>query len=205
MNNLLIEKSAPGLVSISGLPTKVTIFGAFEGDWQRIESVKTDLLVITHLEHMRLGHGPQRFDELLGNRISQAVADAHFAGNLGDSLLVETADQKIKRVLIVGLGKPDTFGRPNLCGLFRMIFESARATGATKVSIPIFPGRLTDLNLKGTAAVLRCKLSLLGSQGALGDLDEVEILCAPQATRHLLSGFSVEQQLCRVCKNPKID
>jgi hypothetical protein len=201
MSNLLIDKSTPGKVTVSGLPVKLTIYGAFDHSQESIESVQTDLLVLTRLQYMHPGPSSVRFDSLLNATVSAAIAEHNFYGRLGDSLLVSTGDPYIKQVLVVGLGKPSGFGRPTLCGLFRLVFEKAMQSGSRKVSIPIFPGRLTDINLKGTAAVLKCKLNLLADQK---HLEEVEILCAPQAIRHLLSGLGKEEQLCRVCHNPSI-
>lgn len=205
MSSIVLDKTQPHKVSISGLPVKLTIYSAFDHNLERIESVHTDLLVLTELEHMRLGPGPARFDALLDSAISKALAEDHFSGRLGNSLLIKTDNAKIREVVVVGIGKPAAFGRPSLCGLFRLVFEQAVASGAKKVTIPVFPGRLTDINLKGTAAVLRCKILQLASEGLLGSIEEVEILTSPQATRHFLLGLQVEEPLCRVCRNPRIN
>ena len=188
-----------------GFPIAISVSAALNGKFETIGLVDTDLLVLSRLEHTILGGGPSRFDAALGGCISRKLSESRFQGNRGDSLLFSTGHERIRNVLIVGIGAACQVGRRTICGLFEHIIEKAEEIGANKVSLPIFPGRLTAPNLKGTLAVLRCRMAQHYSiHAGRPRIKEFEILCTPQAKRHIVNGLAVHHPLCPTCPAPKI-
>lgn len=199
-------KDASTVVAVSGLSTLFSVHPIFHKGPEALNEVESDLLLITEMDHMKMGPGPLEFDTILGGAISRAVADQdNKGGKLGHFVIVPSPDgAKIKNVLLVGIGSPGAFKRLPLCGLYNLFFEQAVAIGARRATIAIFPGRLTEFSISGLAAVLRCRLVQFASQHSLGELKEIEILCAPQAKRWVIDGLTVEKSLCSTCSEPRI-
>ncbi len=187
-----------------GFPVTITVSAVLNGTTETIDRVDTDLLVLTKLEHTILGGGPASFDVVLGGCISQKLSESHLQAHRGDSLLFTTGHEQIRNVLIVGLGSANQVGRRTICGLFEHILEKAEEIGASKVSLPIFPGRLITSNLKGTLAVLRCRMAQHYSRVDRARIKEFEILCTPQAKRHIVNGLAIHEPLCKTCPAPRI-
>lgn len=186
------------------LPVAFVISPIFGKRMDDIEELDTDLLVLTKLDHMYMGRGSARFDELLDGTISEHLRDAHMTGKKGDHQIFATTHNGIRSVLLIGLGTPGEFSRPTLCGLYRLILDTARERGIRKVTIPIFPDRLTDINLSGALAVLRCRVAETLHASGLGNLAEIELLCTPQARRYIEDGLNVSGTLCGTCFDHKI-
>ncbi len=188
-----------------GLPVSFLVKTMFGKKPESLAAFSTDLLVLDLHEHMRVGGGPKDFDTFLGGAIGRAVEEHKFAGALGDSILVQHPSEKIGAVLVVGVGKAGQFKRSTLCGFIRLVIETAMSAGAQKVTLPIFPGRLDEISVSGTLAVIRCRVAqFAGAPGGLGSLKEIEFLCTPQARRLIVGGLTVSQQLCQTCSHPKI-
>jgi hypothetical protein len=90
-----------------------------------------------------------------------------------------------------------------MCDFFNYSLAMACRYKAHSLLIPVFPYRSSAaaLNLRGTGAILRCLLNERARRGMIGDLQEVLLLCAPQAKRHLEAGIAVDHALCRQCRD----
>jgi len=104
-------------------------------------------------------------------------------------------------MVVVGLGRPDDISRRRMCALFNYSLTLASQFKARSILIPIFPQRSSEavMNLRGTAAVLRCLVDQRVKSGTLDALEEVRLLCAPQAKQHIEQGLAVEHTLCNQC------
>jgi hypothetical protein len=170
-----------------------------------LKELTTDLLVIDLHERMRLGGGPKEIDTMLDGAIGRAIAEQEFSGTLGDSIIIPQPSASIGNILVVGVGKAAQYQRSTLCGFIRFVLETAVLVGAKKITLPIFPGRLDEVSVSGTLAVIRCRVSqFAAAPTGIGNLKEIEFLCAPQARRQIVEGLSITKQLCQSCSNPKI-
>ena len=191
-------------VSPEDLPVTFRVRSAFEPHLDNLEVLQTDMFLITHMEHTSFGNGILRLNELTDGAVLSNIADVGFQGLKGDFLLIEVPDNSIKNVLVVGIGSADDVHRTTICALYRLAFEQATKIGAKKITIPFFPGLLFDMNYRGMLAVLHCRIGERVRANALGDLDEIEILCTSQARKHIVDGLVVTKQLCPICRDPKL-
>lgn len=193
------------IVNSDGLPVSFVLTTMFGRNSESIEQLSTDLLVIDQHEHMRLGGGPRDIDTMLGGALSAAIEQHRFAGELGDHIVIAQPSPRIKNILVVGLGRSGQFRRQTLCGFLRLVIETAKKLGVRRVTLPMFPGRLDEISVSGTLAVLKCRVAQYASQAdGLGGLKEIEILSTPQARRWLVEGLSINEPLCHSCSNPQI-
>lgn len=175
-----------------------------------VEYDHADLLILTKVYGQDLGGGPQSFDLHHGGAISKAIAEQGFHGAAGEHLILSFAgeDGVRRHVAVVGLGKPEEVGKRRVCALFNYAIDLARLPEiqAKSLIFPIFPYRSTGavLNLRGTGAILRCLVDERAERGTLGALQEIRVLCAPQARAHIESGLAVEHSLCSQCRIPKL-
>lgn len=175
-----------------------------------VEYDHADLLIITKVEGLDLGPGPMAFDAHHGGEISRAIKANNFRGAAGEHLTIEFAPEekggRPRYVVVVGIGAAEDVGRRRVCALFNYALTMACQLEARSLIIPIFPYRSSAgvLNLKGTAAVLRCLLAERVKRGSLGHLEEVRLLSTPQAKSHLETGLAVEHTLCSHCRIPKL-
>lgn len=198
------KKSEPTvLVSAHDLPVTFKVTRAFTGHLEDLTVPETDLFVMTHMRHTSFGKGTRALNDYTGGAIKAAIESTGFKGKAGEHIVFAVEDSPIKNVLLVGTGAPDGVHRTTVCAMYRMIVDEAAKLGASKVTIPFFPGLLIDFNYKGLLAVLRCRLGERYASGALGELQEVEILCTAQARRHIVEGLKIEKQLCPLCRDPK--
>jgi hypothetical protein len=183
-----------------------TAFGCFSKNHP--EDFETDLLVLTMLAKMPFPSALNRLDAQLDGLLESDVVTHGFTAGLGEHRLFDLRKHGLppKYVLLVGLGAKETFNTKVVCGFFRLVIEVATKIGAKRVTIPFMPQRLTaeSMNLRGNAAILRCRVHESWSQGKLTDLEEIQVICAPQAKRHIEAGLGVEHQLCKECRNPCI-
>lgn len=186
--------------------TVETAFGRKSTALQPVFSV--DLLVLTKQQHT-VSAGPfSRIDKALAGALTAAMDREHFDGALGAHLLVQVSvpNERLRYVLLVGMGNPEQGTRPNFCGLYRLAIDTANQLGLTTLGLPIFPGRLTAdfMNLKGALAVLQCRAAERANSNPQASLREIKIFCAAQARRHVEEGLQVSHQLCKVCRDPRI-
>jgi len=168
-----------------------------------VETAQTEMLMITKIHGMALGAGPRAIDNLYDGRLSQLIEAQGFTGDVGQSVVLDLGEGHLQRyIVLVGLG---TVAKFNPCTLFDVVdvaLDQALARGCSKLSIPVVANRLTglNLNLRGTSHIVRQgterRLARLRSKS--GTL-EVELICTPQAKRHLEEGLNVP---CRHKQSP---
>ncbi|HEY9870895.1 MAG TPA: M17 family peptidase N-terminal domain-containing protein [Candidatus Obscuribacterales bacterium] len=177
------------------------------GSGPQVAETRTDLLMLTKLEGMPLGPTPTAVDRALGGLISREAKRSGFTGELGQQLLVEIDPQSHPQcpqryILLVGLGSPQKFCGKVACQVFRLVIDKALELGVEHVTIPFAPNRMTvsSLNLKGTAHILREVVDekLSGRKGRQS-LKEIQLLCTPQARKHIQDGLDIPARHKRVC------
>jgi hypothetical protein len=177
------------------------------GDSQSgVDSIKTDMLMLTKMSGLGLGPGPQAVDQRVAGRLSQKIKRKNFQGNLGESLVLrlpEGEDAPAKNVLMIGLGSIGAF---NYCGLrqvMHLAVERAIKEKVSRLSIEISKDRLnaSTLNLTGTAhGIKECVNEKLAEIGADRDGTlEVELICTSQAARFVRKGIAIQRQSKRPC------
>src|SRR5579883_1682490 len=114
-----------------------------------IENLQTDLLVLTQMEGAHLSQGAAKIDKKLSGALSQAISRAKFSGKAGEKILLDCAkfDCGQQYILLVGLGDLAHFKGYTICGLTRLLLETARELKVSKVTLPIFPNRQTEEEL----------------------------------------------------------
>ena len=199
-----IPGSDPG--KLSKLPTfkVVSAFGCLSK--QRLVETAADLLVLAAVRGAHLHSLYKPLDLAFGRRLTQHMLGKGFEGRLGERLLIDIRDlgARQKYVLVVGLGPYRGFNKESACSLFRTIIDTANEIQAQSVCIPIPPNRLSQgaFSLKSTASVLKCRIEERILRGQLGHLQEVLLVCSPQAEAHLLAGLAVSAPRCQLCTNP---
>ena len=168
-----------------------------------LQNVRTPLLMLTKFSGMGLGDEMKRVDAAYEGRICSAITRKGFKGNRGEHLSLNLGeDSDIGRILFVGLGKSGNFGCETVRDLVRLTINRAVALKQTRVTVPILPNRLTqtNLNLRGTAHIIRSVAEdVLSAKKGDGEL-EIELLCTPQAKRHVEAGLNCQpRRSCKVC------
>jgi len=173
-----------------------------------VPEIRTDLLMLTKLAGMPLGPTPSAVDRALDGLIGRKMKDAEFTGEQGQHLLVDLnggshSARPQRAILLVGLGSAQKFCGKVACQVFRLVIDQAVEQGITQVTIPFAPNRMTvsSLNLKGTAHILREVVDerLSGRKGARASLKEIQVLCTPQARKHIQEGLDIPSRHKSVC------
>ena len=191
-------------------PTISLIGGVNPRHQHGVQYDTADLLILTKVLGSDLGAGPMPFDAHHNGAVSAAMAAHNFQGNVGEHLAVEVPaiepGGRPRHIVVVGLGKADDISRRRMCALFNYSMALASEYKALSILIPIFPQRSSGavMNLRGTAAVLRCLVDQKTKSGAIASLKEVRLLCAPQAKQHLEQGIAVDHTLCNHCHIPQL-
>lgn len=193
------------------MQTRITVIGGISPKHEHgVEYDHADLLILTKLYGQDLGRGPLAFDAHHGGAISAGIAAHDFRGEAGEHLVLkfETEENRPTFVAVIGLGKPEDVSKRRICALFNLALNLAQSPEiqAKSMIFPVFPYRSsgTTLNLRATGAILRCILDQREQKGTLGVLEEVRVLCAPQARAHIESGLAIERTLCSQCRIPKL-
>jgi hypothetical protein len=168
----------------------------------------TDLLVIPLLDHQASIDLSWAMNQQLVDITWEAIGFAEFAPKEGANILINPRDygytnDDVRHILVVGLGSPKRFERKEACMLFGTALQFASQIKAKKITIPVMPFRQTEgsMNLKGTAATLRCRICKEKPlHGAT--LHEVEVIMTPQARPYFLKGLDITKQLCATCTLP---
>ncbi|HEY9712748.1 MAG TPA: M17 family peptidase N-terminal domain-containing protein [Chroococcales cyanobacterium] len=168
-----------------------------------IESVRTDMLVLTKIQGIALGPGPSAVDQALDGAISARVEQNSFKGELGENLVLSVSDQSHpqRHVLLVGLGPSSSFDHCALVEVIDVAVAKAVARKCNRLSIPVVANRMTqlNLNLRGTAHIVRTvaerRLAAIDGDGTL----EIELICTSQAKRHLEAGLACRKKLTACC------
>ncbi|MBU6451879.1 MAG: hypothetical protein KGS72_08895 [Cyanobacteria bacterium REEB67] len=202
------EFSAPQ--PASSTPAISVIAGINPGHQHGVEYDQADLLILTKALDVDLGPGPLAFDEHHDRAISKAIAASDFRGAARAHLAIAIpavsarASDASRHIVVIGLGKADRVTRRSVCDVFADALNFACQFKSQSLLLPIFPQRSSEgtINLRGTGAILRCLVDEKVRRGALGQLKEICLLCAPQAKRHLQDGLVVERILCGTCRRP---
>lgn len=181
-------------------------FGCFSRN--RLSKMPADLLVVSVMHNAKLAGPFQALDESMGRVLSDSIFTQQFTGKLGQRFLLDISQLggPQKYALVVGLGEPQLFTGHTACSLFRLVTEAAEAVGAKTVLLPIPPRRLwTDqVSLRGTGAILRCRLEERAKRGKLSCLEKFEVVCSPQARKYFEEGLSLTGPRCQTCADPQM-
>ncbi len=172
-----------------------------------LTEVRTDLLMLTKFTGMALNPGFRSVDVALKGLISRKMKQACFKGELGESLHVAVDPQTYpdypqRHILLVGLGSAQNFGPQAVCQIFQLLVDKAVELGVEHVTVPIVSNRMTGatLNLKGTAHLLSEVVEAKAAALVQGmGLQEISVLCTPQARRHIDDGLSIPSRHNRTC------
>jgi hypothetical protein len=172
-----------------------------------VHEVQTDMLLLTKLAGIPLGPGPSAVDESLDGLISRKMERAKFKGDLGKFILIEV-DQKAypdcpqRYILLVGLGSPQKFSSQTVCSVFQLVVDKALELGVEHVTIPFAPNRMTvsSLNMKGMAHLLKevVETRMAALKGD-PELKRIQLLCSPQARKHIKAGLDIPSRHSRTC------
>lgn len=166
-----------------------------------------DIIILPLFSGTVPGDYLDHLDEQLHHAIHKAMEDAAFAAHPGEVVRVDVSDvlgSAVKKVIfVVGLGEPGDFSSRTLCGLFSFALTKAEEEGVECLSFPIQPHRATEgaINLKGLAAILRCRTFVTVQAGGLKHLKEIRIVASPQAKRYIKEGLEQSMPLCSECGN----
>lgn len=178
----------------------------FEG----VQTVSTDLLLLPRLAGVALNpnSGPQAdhdaFDVRLNGLIARKIKSSKFKGDLGQSLLLNLdprvfGEQPQRYLLLVGIGSADKFNARAACQVFQLMVEQSMKLGVSRVALPFPARKITALNHKGTAHILKEVVEDKLSRVRRATLQEIEVLCTPQARPHIEEGLSIPSRHSRDC------
>lgn len=168
--------------------------------------VRTDMLVLTQLAGIPI-QAPSTLDESVRRLISRKAAGARFKGELGQYVLIDLDPRHYpastqRYILLVGVGAPNKFDSKTACTVFQVVVEQALKLGIEQVTIPFTSNRLTaaNLNMRGTAHLLKEVVETTIAQLTREpELDEVQIVCTPQARKHIAQGLRIPVRHTRTC------
>lgn len=162
-----------------------------------LDDIVTDMVLVAKLSSQRVPECLQAKTPAIGELIRQRIIDRGFEGRQGEKLLVETGLQDSssanqRRVLLVGIGRPEKFGAEIAYQTFAILIKQAIALGVRNVTIPFIANRATEssLNLKGMAYQLKRALND-ETELATSQLQEIQIFCTPQARYHIEEGLKI--------------
>lgn len=165
----------------------------------QLEDISTDLMLVTMLSSQHVPSCLHAREETVGEQIKRSIESSRFDGRQGQKLVVETTLPGItpefpRRLLIAGIGSPQTFCAGVAHSVFRTLIDEAVALGVKKITVPFVANRGTGncTNLKAMSYQL--KLALAKSFASLDGqpaLEEIQILCSPQARRYIELGLAI--------------
>lgn len=172
-----------------------------------LAKLNTDLLVVTQTSNGRFSHRVQQLDDALEGRLSQEARRANFSGQLCDQLVVVETGGNVgaKFVLLLGIGAFAGFSGEVVCQTFEQVLKVASAKGLRSVTLYLPPNRQTAhrINLRGTVAILSCRLSQFLAANPQEEQIKVEFYCTPQSARHVAAGLAVRTARCSACHRVK--
>jgi hypothetical protein len=182
---------------------------AVHNDDELLEAVgKFDLVIVTKMQGRKLPSYAQTLDSALDGVISRTT---ELVGPRGSHRLIWLEQYKpcpgwLKYLFVVGLGHEEEYDAKATCGLVQTILQESVVLGAKTVALLVSPHRLTEegINLKGTAAVIRCRAEAFASRARRCMPDELTLICSPQAHRHLVDGLAIAAPRCRFCTSPSL-
>jgi hypothetical protein len=170
-----------------------------------LQEHETEMLMLTKLVGIPLGAGPKAIDEVTNGLLTQRMEAVGFRGELDELLSIQLgAEHRQKNILLVGLGKPTRFDQCTLASVAEAAVAQAIKDGCHRLSVPVVAHRLTalNLNLKGTAFIVRQAAERVLSTIESDETFTVEFICTPQAKRHIDEGLTIQcrRQRAACCK-----
>jgi hypothetical protein len=164
-----------------------------------LETIKTDMLMLTKLGGLGLGPGPKAVDKLLEGKLSRRMQQRRFKGELGEHLTLQLGeDNAARNVLLVGLGSPADLDYCGMQQVIKVAITRALSMGCTRISLDMPKNRITAarMNLVGTAKTLKdCVEDALAEVAADKEgVLEFELICSPQAAPHLKRGLAIQRR-----------
>jgi hypothetical protein len=164
-----------------------------------LETIKTDMLMLTKLGGLGLGPGPKAVDKLLEGKLSRRIQQRRFKGELGEHLTLQLGEENAARnVLLVGLGSAADLDYCGMQQVIKVAITRAISMGCTRISLDMPKNRITAarMNLVGTAKTLKdCVEDALAEVAADKDgVLEFELICSPQAAPHLKRGLAIQRR-----------
>jgi hypothetical protein len=202
----VLEEVAPVVRSPMPEIELSSCFGCFSKN--RLSKMSADIFVVTVMHNADLAGPFRALDQSLNGLLTQAIYEQKFNARLGERFLLDLSElnRPQKYILVVGLGEAQSFNGHVACALVRLITEVATRVGAKSVLLPIPPRRLTGeaVSLRGTGAIVRCRLEERALRGELGCLEKFQILCSPQARPYLAEGLALNGARCQSCSDPQL-
>ncbi|MBX9691226.1 MAG: hypothetical protein K2Z81_02510, partial [Cyanobacteria bacterium] len=156
-----------------------------------VESLRTPLLMVTKFLGMDMGDDLKKIAQM--STVATSLKDSGFNGDRGEHLTIALGeDGTPERVLFVGMGKAQSFDCGTIRDMIRVAVERAVAQKCERLTIPILPNRLTatQFPLKGSVHIIKTvAVNVLAGKEGDGVL-HVELVCTPQAQRHVKAGLS---------------
>ena len=159
-----------------------------------LAAVETDMLLLTQFRRMAFGPEMKEVDQGVCGQISKSLKAARFDGELVECVHIELdAEQPQNHVLVVGLGASSRFDACSLMRVIETAVDEAVAHGCTQLSIPLPKNRLSgsQLNLRGTAHLIRQAAVHRLSTHATNKLLKIQIVCTTQAKRFIEEGLAI--------------
>lgn len=195
------------LKELSSLAFTVT---SVTNDQQLIERAQdTDLLVVSKVSGFELPPFINPIDQQVNGYLRQLSRWP--MGRWGSYRLVNLESQglslgRTSHVLMVGLGSVAEFHCHRLCGFIGFVLDKAHTMRLKKVAFIESPYRPTENgpSLLGTGAWLRCRAEAHLQHHVDSTVQEIEVLCCPQAARYFEKGMAIESPRCRQCSYPQV-
>jgi hypothetical protein len=184
------------------------IVTATNGDEEVLAAVReTEFLVVAKLAGCHFNHFERLVDEALGGLLSERISG--WSAEFGSYRLLylpaaRVQFGKLKYVLIMGMGQASGFHGKHLCAFTNFTVGTAALTGVSRITYLESPYRSTEpsISLRGTSAIIRCRVELFGERHRLRNLKEVQFIACHQAARHLQTGLDLPTPRCRACTSP---
>lgn len=173
------------------------------GDDHGIEVIETPMLQVAQFAGIRISSDYNSLVKSSEGRFHDALVDADFTGDLGQSAVVSLRDLDLpqKYLAVIGLGRAQQFSCKAVREMARATVNAACVRRVSRVTIPVLPHRTSaaNLTLNQSAHIMKCVIEdLLGQKKSDREL-EIEFVCTPQAVRHLKKGLD-RRRRCRPCQ-----
>ena len=113
-----------------------------------ISEFKGDAIVLNVFEGKKTPYGPTAVvDKALGGTISRLIADQEVTGKVGEvTVLHECQQMKVRKVIVVGLGKQNELNYENVRKAAGAAAKRARKIGARRIGTIIHSAGISDLD-----------------------------------------------------------
>jgi hypothetical protein len=151
-------------------------------------------LVLTKFKGKKpLGSTPMAVDLALGGAISQSMRTSGFAGDVGESTVVDRGESGMRLspryVLLVGLGNRQCFDCVALAEVLESILKQAANLRVDSIALPVLMKPIPRRSVPNLRTVVRLlnfvQEKLCGREDGCGKVTKFTLLCRPQALRFL--------------------